>query len=350
MASYIIWGLLIIVGIALPKSKFVSLLGLSYIFIIIAFCTKAPDLSNNMFMYSNIDSGLYTYYEPLYVALMRLCNVVGLDFTGFRCVLAFFTVLILYYALSNKIDRINSAISVLLIYPVIIYASGLRSAIPFSLIIWASLDYMSKNDRKNIIKTLILIMIASLIHYSSIFFLIIYIIKRKFDANRLLKVFGFEVLIILLLRLGILYKIVSPYINSSKVLQWISLQGYDHPSLIVDIIVAAMICGTAFIISRCSNESYYNGTSACLNKYCKNLNWIMIFLLPMLFLSLTFERYISIIISLQIIVLVDQFKMNDIRRIVLVLLGFLYNFAFYYVVHGNIFFPILYNNSFFQSI
>lgn len=342
---YLLWALVVLLGLFFPKNKIITILQMLYIWIAIGYCSWAPDFWSNEFMYNNVDSGLYTLYEPLFVNLIRLCRNFGFDFTEFRCVVATLMLVVLYFALRKRVIQKNVVLSTLIVYPILSFASGLRSAIPFAIIIYAALQFVFDNNdksRKVVIRYVILIIIATLFHYSFIVFLLLLLLKKRFNINRMFRILTAETVVIIMWRIGLLYLIIGRFVHSQKVLLWLNYNSYNHPGILLDFVMVALVFGTVYFLSKTAKWNYELNEGR--NLAIKNCCLFMVMFLPALFMSVTFERYETVFLALNIIFIVDKYSVRSIKKFMYPAIGLIYNFAFYFFIHGNIFFPMLYSN------
>ena len=89
---YVLLVFLILLGIILPKSKFVQLLLVIVIYSIYALSFDGDDFLNYTFMYDSIASGEDSVYEVLFVKLLSFISKSGLPFFWARCIIYFFVV------------------------------------------------------------------------------------------------------------------------------------------------------------------------------------------------------------------------------------------------------------------
>lgn len=147
------------------------------------------------------------------------------------------------------------------------------------------------------------------------------------------------------IRYGLLYRIVSVFVHSNKVLSWLNTSAYDHPSIMVDLLITVLILLSAYIIYRLNRFSIESNQENNIPKdYTNNLIWLLIFFMPFLYLTVTFERYEAVVFSVIAVLLCNKPYPRDVRKIAWPIIALLMNLAFYFVIHGNIFFPILENN------
>lgn len=86
---YVLLVFLILLGIILPKSKFVQLLLVIVIYSIYALSFDGDDFLNYTFMYDSIASGEDSVYEVLFVKLLSFISKSGLSFFWARCIIYF---------------------------------------------------------------------------------------------------------------------------------------------------------------------------------------------------------------------------------------------------------------------
>lgn len=125
------------------------------------------------------ENNTWRTFEPLYTVINNIGRLLNLNSNTFLFLLSFFSLLIFFYYANKILCKEKSFM--LLIYALFssisfnfIYIGLLRQAISISIIMIA-MNFYIQNDKK---KSLIFIIIASLIHYSSLIFVGVFIIEK----------------------------------------------------------------------------------------------------------------------------------------------------------------------------
>lgn len=351
--SFVVFAIVIIFGIIFKESKIQRALMYCYIFVMIGFNAYSSDYANNLYMYNNINSELYTLYEPGYRILMQICNNLGTSFTFFRCVVAVISLVFIKMALKRMSNNENIVLSCLILYPVLLFASGLRGFIGFGISMFAfSVLYTCK--KRKIIKFVLLISLATIFHYEYIFFLAYLFWGNKMTQIGKLRVFVIEVIAFVLYFSDVLYKVASKFIHSEKVLQWLDFNNYDHPSLVMDMIVIIVF---AFVVYEIKKSFRYkiieNNEEKRMNIVNpSNILSFVVFMIPLLFMNYVFERLIEIPIVLLFIYTSNHGEMKAQRQFILttrediipVFIAIALGLLFSVLVHRNLLTDIIFNN------
>ena len=354
--SYIFLVMLLIGALIWPKSKYITLLSIIFMTIIIGLNTNSPDWYNNEYMYNNIDGGMYKYYEPGYVMLIRICRYFGLAYSEFRFVVASIFSTVLYIGICSLTNRCAIAASIALIYPCIVFASALRSAIAFAIVIMAFSLLLAKH-KHNSIKYCILIIFASMFHFSAIINLVFLLCQKNITRRDYCFMIICDILIISLVTNGTLYSFMSEYVASAKVLAWFDVDKYRHPS-ILSCICMLFTYSIVFILTY--NRNGYANILQHEVIYRNNVIKIMSLIVPLLCLNFTFERLLQY--SVYFILCTNKsaavianlrghhklLKFCNISDLQAISAAVFLNVAFYYVVHNNLYFPLLQFNKLFQ--
>ncbi|MCE5342987.1 MAG: EpsG family protein [Eubacteriales bacterium] len=358
--AYLLWVVLLLLGMFFKKSKIITIIIVLYIWAIISFNTASPDYLNNQYMYENIQLSVYKVYEPGYVALMKICGSLGIDFVGFRCVVAAIFIIISLLAIVQLTDNINIALVILMIYPCLTFASGLRTAIAYGIGLF-SFSMLLKDDRHGVLKFSIGILIASLFHYSFLANLIFTLSKKKINIAKLIRYMLLELVLLLLLSQGAITTLLKYFITSSKILNWSILGNYSHPSIFS---ASAIVLTVGFVLFYLQNTFGYNKSAILLqheiserksiryaqytgiDRILANSAMLAMLFLPFFVINFTFERLLECQITISLIVLTSSYeKIRCANRLIkVVFIAFVLNTLFFTIVHSNLYFPILSNN------
>jgi hypothetical protein len=360
IAAYLIWIALLLLGILFKKSKVVTVLLILYAWVIISFNTESPDYLNNQYMYQNITLYVYKVYEPGYVVLIKLCNSLGLDFVGFRCVVAALFIIFTFVAIVRLTDNTNIALAILIIYPCLAFASSLRTAIAFGIGLF-SFSMLLKDERHGVIKFIIGILMASMFHYTYLANLIFSLSKKKINITKLIWYVLLELAFLIFLSQGTITALLKIFITSSKILNWSILGNYSHPSIFS---ATAIVLTVGFILFYLQNTFGYKKSAILLqhevserksfrhiqytgvDRILANSAMLAMLFLPFFVINFTFERLLECQITVSLIVLTNSFERIRCpnRLIKAVAIAFALNTLFFTIVHSNLYYPILANN------
>lgn len=125
------------------------------------------------------DNWTYVYFENGYIALMKICNIIGLSARGFFFVV-YAIILFPIYLLIKKLSPypLLSVIIFISFQFFIFDLTGLRQAIGMSICMLAYLIASEKYTRKRLICFILLVALAATFHKSALIFFLSYIIIR----------------------------------------------------------------------------------------------------------------------------------------------------------------------------
>lgn len=358
MLPYLIWVFMICLGLFFyKKNRIITFLLSFYMWYIIGCNTDSPDYKQYRFMYESIDTGIFRKYEPAYVLLNKCCLHAGLSYTQFRCMVAFIAVILVLAAVSKLTDNINIALAMLLIYPYLAFASGIRSTIPFGIAL-LSVSVLLSGNKYSVVKYIVGILCASLFHYSYIIYILFLYIYKPIKIQKFVTLAIAEIIVIGMWVSGNLYSIFSKFIVHEKFLNWLNPSYYARPSFLSGLFIAMVVLFSDYVLFK--NISYGNKdmlgqdgrkrmeTLITAGKECMKL---MVLFVPLFFINVTYERLLVLPIAVSIIILSNWTcfsckKYNLFAK--LVIIAFVLNILIYYIVHGNIYFPLLKNNLIFD--
>lgn len=358
----ILYIILLIFSILFPKSKGLTfLIGLFTLFMF-SFVYYSGDLQNYENIYTIIQNGgSVGDIEIGYTLFNSICGKIGLSFMGFRFLVGIFYVTMSYNAVRKFTDNTAIVMSLLLLFPFCVFVSVLRSGIA-AVIVLNEIPALVSEDKKDIIKYVLLVIFASLFHRTAIFFLILMLFKNGIRAKQaVILFFGTVVGIVLLETPGLLPQLIEMITGNSRG------TGYFGDSEMAQNLTGAfftiLAVGANWIIAFLSKNKKWE--THCLENRgsrigsLQELNYsmsvLMICLVPLLIVVNVFIRYMYMLYALNISLYIDgvyRVKKNQtgvlkIPASVMIAIGvtlFLYlYFQYPYIKDGaHIFGPFIY--------
>lgn len=347
-------------GFYYKKNKMIALFYLLFLGVVIAFCVDAPDLNNYRFMFENANSSAYDSYEKGSIAIARLCQNFSLTYYQYRGVIAIIFCVILILAVKRMTNQINYALALLIMYPCIVFGSGLRSAIAFSvsLLSYSYLFDMNRKKKERIVLFIFGIFIATMFHNQSILNLLFVLCEKKLNIKKIIYIAAAEICFLSLLFSGVIYNLASKIISSNKILDWLNISAYGRrPSIIVALgasgIIGVLLWLLKNVISEsiklkvnkkgalCENQSNYESIYVQILLRCERIVQLLFLFIPSFFINFTFERFFQApILAVMIALTMD----NHVKKTMLIGVSATFNLLFYGIIHGNLYFHILTNN------
>ena len=341
MALQIAYYLLSILGIIKKKSKLLTALIMIIMWIVFGLCTYNGDYGNYSWIYQNIQNpDFWTEFEPLYNVLMYICSVLDLSFIQFRMVFGGLYIILLYILIGKYTENKAEALGLYMLFPFLSFTSIIRSGFASVLIALAYYEIIAEKDNK--IKFWILIIAATLMHYTSLLFVFYYFLrKNKFKRNIIILVVGLIGVEIAAYYTGMIYQVVSMMTSNYRTLKWfIPGNSVQKPRWILYlVIIALMLVVSAYLSRRDNNRRARNLLK--INPYAEDIFYInitMLIFIPTFFVTNASARFMWEILLLNIISYAKddeiRFPYNSIKflrfnRKIIVLIVFLLFFTFY---------------------
>jgi len=145
------------------------------------------DYINYEISYNNADfTGFFERPEIGYTLLMKVGNLINLDFFSFRMVITAICLLLIYQMVIKRyVYNSNYILLMYMMYPMIIDSEHFRNFIAMTVFLF-SIRFLEKNLLKDKIKFLVLALIATSIHTAFIFYTPLIFVNVN-DKNRLVK-------------------------------------------------------------------------------------------------------------------------------------------------------------------
>ncbi|SFJ05757.1 EpsG family protein [Treponema bryantii] len=295
--------LLFLMACFFPKSRLLYTLIVLYIWIVFSFNTGAPDRNTYQWIYNEDIEGAF---EPLFTFLMTLSRRLNFSYVGFRMLLAALYIMFIHLTYRSVEKYKTFALAMYLLAPFPWQVSGIRAALACSIIMYA-ISLLIKNPNKNKYKFLFVILLATLVHYSSILFLVLLFVNQGKSSKRI-----FEFLIIaiigtiIVLYSDVLINVVSKFTKREKIIGWLTggkdKDGFPNwKGFAAELLI---LFGNIFltfksknIISR--NSADYEKTRVV--SFIYNLNIITILFIPFLRLNDTYARLLIVMHGVNIV-------------------------------------------------
>lgn len=219
---YLIWTILGVLSFLKKDNKFISFFVFVFILCIFSFNTTNPDLENYIDSYNGV--GVH-YTEPIFLLLENIVSTMGFDYVLFR----FFVVLSCLCLIVKTIYKYSPYPTFVLflytIYPMSVDVVQIRFFIGYSIVLFATgflLDYQRKKNFKYIIFFILLIAIASGIHYGCVLYSILGLMFLDLNKHKFFYLFFLPfVYIIFVTYLYKLVPVISFVIGEGKLYRWV---------------------------------------------------------------------------------------------------------------------------------
>ena len=295
--------LFFVLAVFMPKSRILYCVMVVYMWLLFALNTEAPDSPVYEWVYNDNIPGAF---EPLFTAIMDICRMLDMPFIGFRMVLA--TLLLIFLNLTYKKIEQYKALA-LAMYMISLFpgqVSTIRAALACAILMYAMSVFID-NPKQNSNKYCILLFIATLIHYSSILFIVYFLARRETTKNTILYYLIIAVLGILIVQhTDILIDVVSRFTNREKILTWLS-QGPNkegYPNLTGFTAEMIILFGNIFFTKKSKSIVFRYDMTVGKRRIAKtiaDLNVITILFIPLLSLNDTYMRLLYVMHGINIV-------------------------------------------------
>lgn len=275
------------------KNKIANLLLFPTLFMI-CYCSQTiPDMDNYSLFYDNIGKGYLNSF--LGIGWMYLClvaNKIGLSYVLFKSILYLIASILIYLSIGKFVKkRRNIVFGLYLLFPGLLDLVQIRFFLASSIVLYALICMILKMRRKTIVTYLIVVLLASLIHMSCLFYLVFLLIPifKNFKPKELFVACIFLILIFVLLSNYIddILIAILPENQASRIANYFD---GDYIS-----IFAVAVYGLLFILQFILSYIMYKRIR--FNKRLKNvvkciclINVLILLSFPFVFLSSDFLR------------------------------------------------------------
>jgi len=326
---YFIYIALILCGAVAKKSKLYSV-------IIFAFLLTLFGLNNHHLGYSNYFNMDFSNYYTAYLSsdgalssrnmetgfryIMYLSNSLGLSMNSFRLVIGFFGFTLIINTIKRYSNYPNYVLSLYLIYPFINDVIQIRSFLAASIVIF-SIRYLIENKKWNLFKYVLSIFIASSIHVSSLFYLVLILVRFLKSKNIFVIVFTALPTLVILAYTSFYPFLASKITNNEKVFLYLSRRTTWGLLLVFGILF--MLYLVHYILNKECKRSLWNKDNSIINKVAKvkldkiefydsmlKINTILLLIAPLLVYDFNFIRLYRNILPLNYIIYIDAIILN----------------------------------------
>ncbi len=311
--------LLFFMAIVSPRSKMLYWIIISFMWLIFSFNTGAPDTGTYEWLYYDRVPGAF---EPVFTAIMEICRILHLPFVGFRMVVATLVLGFLNLTFNCIKDYKTLAMAMYMISPFPWQVSGIRAALACSVLMYA-LSVFVRDPKRNLSKYVFFVFLATLIHYSSILFLIMVVARKGTSKGRIALFGAFAVLgTVVVLHSDVLLQFVSLFTTREKIIAWLSggtgKEGFPNwKGFIAELIV---LFGNLFLSFYSKNTLIRNKRDSfeiAISRVIYDLNIIAILFIPLLRLNDMYVRLLLIIHGINIVsYAITAFSLQENGRIV----------------------------------
>lgn len=285
----------ILMGFSFRKSKVVTLMLLLYSWCIFGLNTNTPDYIS----YYQIFNG--TYYGKNIEIGFELINVffrnLGLNFQQFRMIWALIYVGLIANFAKKVSGNPNCIISLMLICPILVDASAIRSSVAYLLVMNFSLLLRQQGWKRRLL-FICGVILASTIHISCVFFLIFLLENFTLSKNKKKAVLFFVMVLAVIIKTPIFTMICQALYDMTGlygIQKWLlggslntkpNLVGFLSVAVFLIALVIISEFEAKYIVESCGEEERKS-----ITLFLQRLSFHMLYLLPVLMLSIETQRF-----------------------------------------------------------
>lgn len=211
MISAVLVYSIALVGLIKKKSRLTTVLLFAICFVLAWMTDDRYDYYYYELGYKQIALGTATRFELCYVALMKLGNILGLDYYQFRGAYSFLMLLLLFCSISKFTTEVNIPVVMGLVFP-LLYMFPIQRFLGGAALVLFALRYLYQEKKHSLLKFYMLVFLAGLFHSACFFFLLAPIYKVFRNKNNYIHIsLIFCVVFVVLAQQGILNRIISAF-------------------------------------------------------------------------------------------------------------------------------------------
>lgn len=295
MALQITYYILSILGIVKKKSKLLTALMLFVMWLVYGLCTYNGDFAVYRTIYDNIQNPIYwSEFEPLFNVMMYVCSLCELSFIQFRMIFGAIFLLLLNYTIGKYTVNKAEVLGLYMVFPYLWGTSVIRSAFAGILVMLAYHYVIAGKKEKKMFW--ILMITATLIQFTSIFFVAYFFLRSKKIRSSLVFITAtISIVGVVGYYAGLFYRIASLLTSNYRKLKWFDPANSSQKLkwsvyLIIILLLVIYLCYKA----RKDSHRYEIGLGF-INKYADDVFYLsltMLVLVPTFFATNASNRFI----------------------------------------------------------
>lgn len=197
---YIVSFIIILANIVNKNNKLLFLLTIIFMWILGGWSYGTADYYNYNNIYNwSLNEIQINNTEIGFSMIMRICNKFGLNYQQFLIIIFAIGLILIGYTIMKYSKTPNMVLAAYFIFTFIINATQFRQFLATSIFVF-SFQYLLGKDRKSDVKYIVGVMVASSIHFSAIFMLLL-LLPKKYNIRKVSYITIIGILILSLLYL-----------------------------------------------------------------------------------------------------------------------------------------------------
>ena len=280
---------LILLGLFLPKGNIVALLTIIFLGWLSLITINIADFSSYQGIYYAISKDqLYQTGYGWYL-LNSIGRNLGLTYIQFKTILVVVDLILLFITIKYFVGRnLNYIWALYLLYPSLINVTQIRFAFAMSLVLFG-LIFLFKKKLWSTIVYIFLVLIAISIHTGTAYYLLFLLIPIIEKKERLFSWILIIVTICLIPFKNLLQQIVSIFANNRQISYFDNSQSLGSTLIMIGVIIAFWLLSN-HLDMLIEHAPQITKREKSLSKFIRNINLCMLFILPLLPLSIELAR------------------------------------------------------------
>lgn len=216
-------GLLFIgLSLAEKEKRICSWCLLLYMFVLFTCCIGGnPDLANYENRYLAGLPGLSKGFD----FLMRFGKLIFLNFLGFKALVAFIYLIVLYKAIKRCTEFVPIVLGLVILFPFPTAIAQMRNAL-MSAIVCAVLINFVLDEKHSVVKYCIGIAVATLVHASAIIYFLFVLVKVDYKKNRkmIYAAIGLTLIVEYIIASNAVFNIAKQFISDERILPYLDFK------------------------------------------------------------------------------------------------------------------------------
>lgn len=321
----ILYVALIILGIRFPKSRKVTWAMIAYMLILFSFVERDGDFQQYKYVY-DIFGDYIPSWEPGFVAIMWLCKQLHFPYGLFRLVVGSIYIFGVLRAVKSQTANVAFSVVLFSIFPFFFFVSAMRSSVAMAIILNV-IPYLQDKSRKGSVKYVVGVLIATMFHYSSLFFLAFLLTQIKLTRRIILICTAVSAVGgVVLWFTDWISGLLSLVTQNQKVLQWFTNNASkaNLTGAVVILVVFVAFTMTAYQAAIiCKDSTHMSQKRKDYAQLVAYISILMLFAYPLFIFSSVFMRQLFLLLPCVIISCANAAFSRDYTKRIIIRLPFI---------------------------
>lgn len=311
------------------RSKTLVWLIMSILYILICFSYDDYDYLAYVAMYGNSMIEGMVHYEALFVLLMKIGNLLGLSYNGFRIVVSLIELLLINSTVKRYASSSSMSWALYVLFPAWITTVTARHALAMSILVFA-LRFLINDEHgitKNTFLYLACVVVAALIHSSYWTYIILILVKVISDKKILISAIIFAATVWVLGYTNFLFRIYSLLpIRVYTIERYLTNSYSSVRGVVYDVLRQSLIvfwgCYSVYQYNKYQKDHVMNiseQASQLFMRYVVPINFVSIFFLGPLYYTSVASRLNHVVVLVNAIassLSIREVKRNTLKRLI----------------------------------